>query len=64
MKLAVSMLNVEVDALYGPFFLFSLAEVYHLFGNKSEKQKILDNLNYLDAGILNYDLKESWRWKN
>ena len=40
MKLAVSMLNVEVDALYGPFFLFSLAEVYHLFGNKSEKQKI------------------------
>jgi len=64
LKLAASMMSVEVDALYGPFYLFSLAEVYYLFGNKLESKKILDNLNNLNAGILSYDFKKSWRWKN
>ena len=64
LKLAASMMSVEVDALYGPFYLFSLAEVYYLFGNRLESKKILDNLNNLNAGILSYDFKKSWRWKN
>lgn len=63
LKLSASMLSIEVDALYGPFYLFSLAEVYHLFGNRLESKKILDSLNDLDAGILKYDFKESWRWR-
>tara|TARA_A100001037_G_scaffold55428_1_gene47680 strand:+ start:38 stop:1981 length:1944 start_codon:yes stop_codon:yes gene_type:complete len=64
LKLAASMLSIEVDALYGPFYLFSLAEAYHLFGNRADSKELLDILNDLDAGILNYDYKESWRWNN
>jgi len=63
LKLASSMLSIETDALYGPFYLFSLAEVYHLFGNHTESKNILDNLNDLEAGILNYDYNKSWRWE-
>ncbi len=64
LKLASSMLSIEVDALYGPFFLFSLSEIYDLIGKKNESKEILELLRSMKAGILNYDYTKSWRWKN
>ena len=64
LKLASSMLSVEIDALYGQFFLFSLSEIYDLIGEKNESKKILELLRSMDAGIFNYDYTKSWRWKN
>tara|TARA_B100000586_G_scaffold255101_1_gene216899 strand:- start:1197 stop:3149 length:1953 start_codon:yes stop_codon:yes gene_type:complete len=64
LKLASSMLSIEVDALYGPFFLFSLSEIYDLIGEKNESKEILELLRSMEAGILNYDYTKSWRWKN
>nr|MCS5622503.1 hypothetical protein [Candidatus Neomarinimicrobiota bacterium] len=64
LRLAVSMLDIGVDALYGPFYLYSLAEANNLIGNKAESKRIIDRLVQLEAGIFNYDYEKSWRWKS